>query len=108
MVEATLEAEVAGCKPSAVAGRNASIWGPASSGAQEDAGADNGSRPASGSQISYLSSLAAKNDIVTRNELERYVRDDLGFGRGLKQLTRAQASSAIDALIAQGNGKGEG
>ncbi len=107
-VKATLEAEVPGCKPSAPAGCNASIWGPASNAAQEDAGADNGSRPVTSSQISYLSSLAAKNDIATRDELERYVRDDLGFGRGLKQLTRAQASSAIDALIARGNGKGEG
>lgn len=50
-VEATLEAEVTGCRPSAPAGRNASIWGPASDGAQEDAGEDNGSRPATGRQM---------------------------------------------------------
>ncbi len=107
-VKATLEAEVASRKHSAPAGCDASIWGPASNGAEEEAGADNGSRPVTDRQISYMSSLAAKDDIATRDKLERYVRDDLGFGCGLKQLTRTQASSAIDALIARGNGNGGG
>ncbi len=113
-VNATLEAEVAGCKRpprrggSESAGRDAFVWGPASNGAQADAEAGNGNQPATGRQISYLLSLGVRNDIATRDKLERYIRDDLRFGCGLKELTRIQASSAIDALVALGNGKDEG
>ncbi len=114
-VNATLETEVAGSKlppgrggGSEPAGRDASVWGPASNGAQEDAGAGNGNQAATGRQISYLLSIGVRNDIATRDKLERYIRDDLRFGCGLKELTRTQASSAIDALVALGNGKHEG
>ncbi len=112
-VNATLETEVAGCKlpldrgGSEPAGRDVSLWGPASNSAQEDAGAGNGNQPATGRQVSYLLSLGVRSDIATRDQLESYIRDDLRFGCGLKELTRAQASSAIDALVALGNGKDE-
>jgi hypothetical protein len=123
-VKAALEAEVAGA-PDRVAGeKTVDLWGAGGNGgngrkpaSREDApsdtppadrsrshsGPETPPAPISNKQAKFLWQLARKGGMRTQDEVAGWLRDKLGVDRGVYQLTKVEASKAID-LLNNGNG----
>ena len=58
----------------------------------------NGSEPISDKQTSYLFQLASRGGMKTQAQIGAWLRDNLGVDRGVYDLTKAQASQAIEKM----------
>ena len=128
-VKAALEAEVAGAPGRAAGEKPVDLWGASSEGngsggngqkpaSREDAPSDTPPAerdrgharpettpvPASNKQLKYLWQLARKAGMRTQDEVASWIAEKLGVDRGVYQLTKVEASKAIDLLSNNGNG----
>jgi hypothetical protein len=130
-VRAALAAEMSNGTPTAAKSSQVDLWG-ASDGNGGDgstgrASCDGGSRtdsgaragipgrrsaapspqPISNKQTRYLLTLARKAGLETQADVAGWIRDNLGVDRGVYDLSKVEASRAIDILNSNGN-RGDG
>ena len=126
-VKAALEAEVAGAPGGEAGDKTVDVWGSGNNGnggngrkpaSREDAStgtppADRSrshahpgtpSDPVSNKQAKYIWQLARKAGMRTQDEVAAWITEKLGVDRGVYQLTKVEASKAIDILNNNGNG----
>jgi len=117
-VKAALEAEVAGGAPSSQSPSRVNLWaGPGGNGgngngrkpaSRPEQSGGNGDRgkadPISNKQAKYVFQLARRAGMKTQSEVTGWIHEKLGVDRGVYELTKVEASRAIDLL--NGNGKG--
>ena len=114
-VRAMLEAEVGGQTADALPSGRYDLWGggnggngngakPASRPAQTSANADRTKPdPISDKQAEFLWQLARKSGLRTQDEIRGWIAEKLGVEKRLYDLTKGQASRAID-ILNNGNG----
>ncbi len=125
-VKAALEAEVAGAPSRAAGEKSVDLWSASSGGngngqkptSREDAPTESPPadrsrshsraattpEPISNKQAKFLWQLARKSGMRTQDEVASWITEKLGIDRGVYQLTKVEASKAIDILNNNGNG----
>ncbi|MHC4505568.1 MAG: hypothetical protein ACYTFI_19860 [Planctomycetota bacterium] len=113
-VKSTLEAEVADGAPAAGNAGRVDLWGAGGNGGADrkptsrpTQSAGNGDRgkadPISNKQAKFLFQLARRSGMKTQSEVAGWIHEKLGVDRGVYELTKKEASKAID-LLNNGNG----
>ena len=65
----------------------------------------NGSQPITNKQAKYLFLLASRADLKTQKDVNAWLGESIGVDRGVYDLTKSEASRAIDLLNNGGNGR---